>query len=86
MNLTGLVLILLVALFSVLAFWKPNAILFMMLSVASITVSFFIPDLISPDSSTTGIDIAVFIGLIIYSFLCVSWAFKLMFWKEEPKE
>jgi len=86
MELTEVMLIMLVALFSFLAFWKPDSILFMMLAAASITLGFSIPDIVSPNSSTTGVDIAVSIGLIMYALLCSSWAFKLMFWKEPERD
>jgi hypothetical protein len=86
MELTGIIFIIVIALFSFLGFWKPNTILFMMLSAGSMMLGLSMPDIISPASSTTGMDIAVSLGLIFYSFLCSAWAFKLMFWKQEENQ
>ena len=82
MELTGIMLIMVVALFSFLAFWKPNSILFMMLAAGSMMLGFSIPDVITPDTSTTGLDMAIALGLIIYALLCSAWSFRLMFWRE----
>jgi hypothetical protein len=83
MELTGIMLVMVVALFSFLAFWKPNSILFMMLYGSSMMLGFSIPDVISPEASTTGLDMAVALALVIYALLCAAWAFKLMFWRDE---
>ncbi len=93
MTLTGIMAILIVALFSVLAFWRPNAILFMMLAAVSLMTGFAMPDLMidlpvpmglaASWSSTTELDITLAMSFIIYGFLCAGLAFRTMLWREE---
>ena len=68
-------------LFSVIAFWKYNALTFMMVAGLSIMSGFYWYDVFTDD---TGLSISLV--LIAYSFVCVGFAFRLIFWKEGLRE
>lgn len=83
MELTGLMALVCLALLSVLAFWRPNAVLFMVLAAAGISLGLAAPDVMSSEATTTPLDLTITISLIGYGLMCSGWAFKLMFWREE---
>jgi hypothetical protein len=64
--------------FSVLAFWKENYILFMITASISFMVGYYTPNIISGAYETTSTAIAIGMALMIYGFLCSGWAFALM--------
>lgn len=80
---TDLYTFLILIVFSFLAFWKPNAILFMILFALSMMLGLASPDMVSSETTTTGTDMAVALALIIYGLLCAGWSFRLLFWREE---
>lgn len=69
--------------FSVLAFWKENHILFLITSGVAMLTGLYTPDMISGNYSTTSLGIAIGLGFVSYSFLCVGWALKLIFWRSD---
>lgn len=79
---TALYLILFLALFSVLAFWKQNALLFMILFAITFPLGLAVPDLISSEATTTPMDISAGVGIIVYGLLCAAWSFRLLFWRD----
>lgn len=70
-----------VMLFSLLAFWKYNALLFMLTAGASIMVG-----LQWFDVYTTSTGLAISLMLIAYSFVCIGFAFACIFLKQEKEE
>jgi len=65
-------------LISVLAFWKENAVLFMVAAGLAIMTGLYSPDLISGN-----LGISAGLMLIMYSLVCCGLALRMMFWKEE---
>jgi hypothetical protein len=72
----------LLVLFSVLACWKENHILFMINGGLAITTGLFAPDIINGNYETTNMGIAIGLLLITFGFLCWGLSFRLMFWRE----
>lgn len=70
-----------VALFSFLAFWKSNALLFMLLAGASLMVGFQWYDVY-----TTPVGLTISLILIAYSLVCLGFAFRCIFWRENKDE
>lgn len=70
-----------VAFFSLLAFWKYNALLFMLAAGASIMVG-----LQWYDVYTTSTGLAIALMLIAYSLVCVGFAFACIFRRERETE
>lgn len=70
-----------VAFFSLLAFWKNNAILFMLTAGASIMVG-----LQWYDVYTTDTGLAISLMLIAYSLVCIGFAFACIFRRERKVE
>ena len=68
---------------SALAFWKENAILFMILYGVAMIIGLNAPDILAIGGATTNVGIAVGLGLIGFSLLAAGWSFRLMFWSEE---
>ena len=62
--------------FSVLAFWKLNALLFMLAGGASLMVGLQWYDVYV---TSTGLTIGLM--LIGYSFVCIAFAFRCLFWR-----
>lgn len=73
----------LLAIFSTLAFWRPNPVLFMITAGISMILGLNAPDLITSAATTTSEDLTIGLSLIIYSFLCIAYAFKVIFWDGE---
>lgn len=78
--LTLALLISILALFSGLAFWKPNAVMFMVTGAMSMMSGLNAPDMISSTTSTSSTDITLALSLVAYSFFCLAMAFRVMFW------
>ena len=70
--------LLVLGLFSVLAFWKINIILFMLSGVVALFLGFY-----WFDTYVTNLSLAVSLAIIAYAFLCIGMAFRLIFWHEE---
>ncbi len=64
--------------FSLMAFWKPNAILFMLAAGASIITGLYWYDVY-----TTNIGLAISLLLIAYSLFCIGMAYRMLFWRQE---
>jgi len=79
----GILLIAIVGLFSVLAFWKKNAAMFMVLFAVSVPVGLALPDVISSAYSTNGLDMALALMFILYGFLCAGWSIRLLSTSQE---
>jgi len=67
-----------VAFFSVLAFWKSNAALFMLAGGISL-----LSGLYWYDQHSTPIGMGVGLSLIVYWLVCWGFAFKTVFWRGE---
>jgi uncharacterized membrane protein len=81
-NLTGITVILLLAMFCVLGFWKQNVIIFMILTCISLPLGLSAPDILSSDAVTTPADIGFAMMMIMFAFLCSVWAMRLLFWRD----
>lgn len=79
--LASLVQFLPVVLFSSLAFWRPNALLFMLAAGTSLLVG-----LQWYDVYTTPTGLTIGLMLIAYSLVCVAFAFRCLFWREFREE
>lgn len=77
----GLVYLLPLAAISALAFWKENHILFMLAFGLAMIAGLNAPDIISGNYETTSMGLTMGALLIVYAFLCVALAFRLMFWR-----
>lgn len=67
--------------FSIMAFWKPNTVLFMITAGASMMTGLYWFDVY-----TTDIGLSIALALIAYSFISCGFAFKLIFWRGEAVE
>lgn len=65
-------------LFSSMAFWKYNALLFMLAAGTSLMVGLHWYDVY-----TTSAGLTIGLMLISYSFVCVAFAFRCLFWRSE---
>ena len=80
---TGLILI---ALFSVLGFWRMTTLAFMAAAGVSMMLGLAIPDVMTDTTATTGMDVTVGLSLVAYSLFCIACAYKTMFWRGSPDE
>lgn len=64
--------------FSFLAFWRLNALLFMLAAGTSLMVGLHWYDVY-----TTPAGLTIGLMLIGYSFVCVAFAFRCLFWRSE---
>lgn len=64
--------------FSLMAFWRPNAVLFMVAAGASMMTGLYWYDVY-----TTNIGLSISLMLIAYSLLCIGLAFKCIFYRGE---
>lgn len=67
--------------FSVLAFWKYNALLFMITAGASVMTGLY-----WRDTYTTNIGLAIGTLLVAYSLVCLGFALQCIFWKGKTRE
>lgn len=63
--------------FSAFAFWRPNVILFMILSGIAMLTGLNTPDMLSGDT-TTPMTMGLGLVLVLYSFLCLAYAYRMM--------
>lgn len=70
-----------VAFFSALAFYKPNAVLFMLDAGASLLTGLYWYDLY-----VTHWGLTISLMFIGFSFFCIGMAYKCLFWREEEVE
>ncbi len=70
---------LVVVFFSVLAFWRPNAVLFMLVGGVSMMTGLYWFDVYNSD-----IGLSISLMLIAYSFLSFAFAYRYIFWSEPP--
>ena len=70
--------LLVVVLLSILAFWKPNPVIFMITGACAIFTGFawF-------DAYGTHTGLAISLMLIAYCFVCFAFAYRYIFWSEE---
>ena len=66
--------------FSLLAFWRLNALLFMLTAGVSLMVG-----LQWYDVYTTPTGMAIGLMLIAYSFVCIAFAYRCLFWGENKE-
>ncbi len=62
---------------SMVAFWRPNAVLFMLAAGASLITGFS-----WYDTYMTNAGLTISLMLIGYSFACLGFAFRCLFWRE----
>jgi len=86
LEIVGLISIGILMAFSFLAFWKMNSILFIILGAIAMMVGLQSPDIISGLSETTPTGLTIGLMVIVYAFLCIGIAFRLLFWKEPDSE
>lgn len=67
--------------FSWLAFWKYNALLFMLAAGSSVMTGFY-----WYDTYTTNLGLAIGILLVAYSLVCLGFALQCIFWKGKRNE
>jgi len=70
-----------VVFFSMLAFWRYNAVMFMLASGASL-----ITGLYWYDAYTDELGLAVGILLVAYSMVCLGFALQCIFWRKPASE
>jgi len=70
-----------VVFFSLLAFWKGNAILFIICGGVSLMSGFYCFDVYTSD-----LGLSISLMLIVYSLLCLGLAFRCIFWREDILE
>ena len=75
---TGITMILVLALASALAFWRPNAVLFMITAGIAVMTGLYAPDLIS-GVTMTPIGLSIGLLIIAYAFLCLAFAYITLF-------
>lgn len=75
---TSLMYLLVVALFGILAFWKLSAPLFMVAAGVSFMTGFY-----WYDAYTTNIGLTVGLMLAAYGLVCIGFAFRCIFWRED---
>lgn len=64
--------------FSALAFWRPNPVLFMLTGAVALFYGFY-----WFDAYMTNLALTVSLVLFAYAFLCLGLALRLIFWYEE---
>jgi len=72
---------LVVVFFSVLGFWRPNPVLFMLAAGASLIVGLY-----WFDTFTTNMGLAVGILLVSFALVCVGFAYRCIFWRDRLRE
>ncbi len=77
--------LLVLALFSILAFWKENHVLFMVTAGAFMMVGLYAPDFIRGDEQTTNLGISMGLLLMIGSLVCIAMAFRLL-WRQRRQD
>lgn len=70
-----------VVFFSLIAFWKANAIVFMLVAGASLMLGLYWFDVYPTD-----IGLAISLMFIAYSLVCLGLAFRCIFWREDILE
>lgn len=65
-------------LFSVLAFWQLNAILFMVSGGIALFVGFY-----WYNQYVTNLGLAISLCIIAYALYCIALAFRMIFWRQE---
>lgn len=72
---------LVVVFFSLLGFWRPNPVLFMLAAGAALMTGLYWYDVY-----TTNLGLGISLMLIVYALVCVGLAFRCIFWREIPSE
>ena len=67
--------------FSGLAFWKPNSVLFMINAGIALMLG-----LSSYDFFTDKLGLTIGLMLVVYAFFCIAMAFRMSFWEDERNE
>lgn len=68
-----------VILFTILGFWRHNAIAFMIAGGLAIITGLEAPDIISSTATTTPLDIAIAMGFLLWALACWGYSFMCMF-------
>lgn len=68
-------------LFSLLAFWRSNALLFMLTAGIALMLGLY-----WYDAYTTNLGLTMGLMLIAYSLVCLGLAFRYIFWREDISE
>jgi len=68
-----------IAFFSVLAFWKHNALMFMLAAGASLMTGLY-----WYDTYTNELGLGISLMLLAYSLVCFGFALGCLFWKGKP--
>jgi len=76
-TLQGFVLLLPLIGFSILAFWRIHPVLFMITAGIAIMTGLYIPDILT--GGTTVLSMSVGLVIVVYAFVCVSFAYITMF-------
>lgn len=82
----GLLALIVIAILSALAYFRPTAVIFIVIFALSWAFGLSAPDIISSAKTTSSFDITVAIACIAYGLMCAGWAFRLMFWRSETRE
>ena len=69
------------AFFSIMAFWKANAQIFMICGGVSLMTGLYTYDVYTSD-----IGLSISLMFIAYAFLCLGLAFRCIFWREDILE
>ena len=77
----GLAYIIPLIIISALAFWKENAVLFMIAFGLAWLTGLNAPDILSGNSETTTLGLTLGLMVIGYGMYCAVMAFRLMFWE-----
>ena len=77
---------LVVAVFSALAYWKRTPPVFMLTAGVSMLVGLTLPDTISSAASTTIMDKTLGLAFIGYALFCIGAAYKCIYWHEDNEE
>jgi hypothetical protein len=72
--------------FSILAFWKENHILFIITFGIAFITGMNAPNIISGEHETTALGVSLGALLIGYALFCAAMAFRLMFWRGSESE
>ena len=70
-----------VVFFSLLAFWRYNALLFMLAAGGSVMTGFY-----WRDTYTTNLGLAIGILLVVYGIVCLGFALPCIFWRKQASE
>ena len=77
-TLQGFVLLLPLIGFSILAFWILHPVLFLITAGIAIMTGLYAPDILT-GNTTTVLSLSIGLAIVMYSFVCISFAYATMF-------